>query len=109
MHLTEKEKRKDEILLEKEILREGIEKLKIDVENEQKKEIEKRKLFVEDLDAQIEEKDKHDQNMKRESLLNDKLRIEMMWDQRTRDRNELAQKLSKWSFVRNQTSNGSKR
>ncbi len=94
----EKEKRIDEILLEKEIIRENIEKLKIDVENIQKKEIEKREMFVEDLDAQIEEKDKLAETGKQDPKSNDRLRVEMIWDQRVRDKNELAKKLSKWSF-----------
>ena len=79
-------------------MREGVEKLKVDVENEQKKEIEKKTIFIEDLDAQIEEKDKQAETRKRETVLKDKLKIEMMWDQRVRNKNELAQKLSKWSF-----------
>ena len=47
--VTEREKRIDEILLEKEILRENIEKLKLDVENEQKRQIEKKELFLDAL------------------------------------------------------------
>ena len=84
--------------MEKEIIRENIEKLKIDVENEQKKEIEKREMFVEDLDAQIVEKDKLVEKGKQEPKDHERLRVEMIWDQRTRDKNELAKQLSKWSF-----------
>ena len=95
---TEREKRIDEILLEKEILRENIEKLKLDVENEQKRQIEKKELFVEDLDAQVEEKETLSRKAKDDPKKTDKLRVEMLWDDRVRERNELAKKLSKWSF-----------
>ena len=56
-------------------------------------------MFVEDLDAQIEQKDKLS-NKKEEgdNKKSDRLRVEMLWDQRVRDKNELAQRLSKWSF-----------
>ena len=96
--VTEREKRIDEILLEKEILRENIEKLKLDVENEQKRQIEKKELFVEDLDAQVEEKETLSRKAKDDPKKTDKLRVEMLWDDRVRERNELAKKLSKWSF-----------
>ena len=96
--VTEREKRIDEILLEKEILRENIEKLKLDVENEQKRQIEKKELFVEDLDAQVEEKETLSRKGKDDPKKTDKLRVEMLWDDRVRERNELAKKLSKWSF-----------
>merc|ERR1739848_30773 len=96
--LKEKEKRVDEILLEKKILQENIEKLNIDVENEQKRQIEKKEMFVEDLDAQIEEKDKLSKKEKGDEKKSDRLRVEMLWDQRVRDKNELAQRLSKWTF-----------
>ena len=96
--VTEREKRIDEILLEKEILRENIEKLKLDVENEQKRQIEKKELFVEDLDAQVEEKETLSKKGKDDPKKTDKLRVEMLWDDRVRERNELAKKLSKWSF-----------
>ena len=96
--VTEREKRIDEILLEKEILRENIEKLKLDVENEQKRQIEKKELFVEDLDAQVEEKETLSRKTKDDPKKTDKLRVEMLWDDRVRERNELAKKLSKWSF-----------
>jgi len=78
--------------------------LKIDVENEQKKEIEKREMFVEDLDAQIEEKDKLVEKGTHEPKINERLRVEMIWDQRVRDKNELAKNLSKWSFEPTDTS-----
>ena len=96
--VTEREKRIEEILLEKEILRENIEKLKLDVENEQKRQIEKKELFVEDLDAQVEEKETLSRKGKDDPKKTDKLRVEMLWDDRVRERNELAKKLSKWSF-----------
>ena len=96
--VVEREKRIDEILLEKEILRENIEKLKLDVENEQKRQIEKKELFVEDLDAQVEEKETLSRKAKDDPKKTDKLRVEMLWDDRVRERNELAKKLSKWSF-----------
>ena len=96
--VVEREKRIDEILLEKEILRENIEKLKLDVENEQKRQIEKKELFVEDLDAQVEEKETLSKKAKDDPKKTDKLRVEMLWDDRVRERNELAKKLSKWSF-----------
>ena len=96
--VVEREKRIDEILLEKEILRENIEKLKLDVENEQKRQIEKKELFVEDLDAQVEEKETLSKTAKDDPKKTDKLRVEMLWDDRVRERNELAKKLSKWSF-----------
>ena len=84
--------------MEKEILRENIEKLKLDVENEQKRQIEKKELFVEDLDAQVEEKETLSKKAKDDPKKTDKLRVEMLWDDRVRERNELAKKLSKWSF-----------
>ena len=96
--VVEREKRIDEILLEKEILRENIEKLQLDVENEQKRQIEKKELFVEDLDAQVEEKETLSRKAKDDPKKTDKLRVEMLWDDRVRERNELAKKLSKWSF-----------
>ena len=96
--VTEREKRIDEILLEKEILRENIEKLKLDVENEQKRQIEKKELFVEDLDAQVEENKTLSRKAKDDPKKTDKLRVEMLWDDRVRERNEMAKKLSKWSF-----------
>ena len=96
--VVEREKRIDEILLEKEILRENIEKLKLDVENEQKRQIEKKELFVEDLDAQVEEKETLSKKAKDDPKKTDKLRVEMLWDDRVRERNELAKKLSKWKF-----------
>ena len=86
------------------ILEENIEKLKLDIEKEQKKEIEKREMFVEDLDAQIEEKNKLVGTEKPDGRINDKLRVEMIWDQRVRDKNELAKQLSKWSFETTDTS-----
>ena len=98
MFISEKEKRVDEILLEKKILQENIEKLNIDVENEQKRQIEKKELFVEDLDAQVEEKETLSRKAKDDPKKTDKLRVEMLWDDRVRERNELAKKLSKWSF-----------
>ena len=97
-YLTEKEKRIDEISLEKEILRENIEKMNADIINEQKKQIEKKEMFVEDLDAQIEEKDKLSKKKNEDQKKTEKLRVEMLWDQRVRDKNELANRLSKWSF-----------
>ena len=97
-YLTEKEKRIDEITLEKEILRENIEKLNADIINEQKKQIEKKEMFVEDLDAQIEEKDRLSTKQNEDQKKTEKLRVEMLWDQRVRDKNELANRLSKWSF-----------
>ena len=98
--LKEKEKRKEEVLLEKQILKEGIDKLKVDVENEEKKEIEKRTMFVEDLDKQVEEKAQKEKIAKDQKDIpeKDRMKLEMLWDQRVRDRNELANKLSKWSF-----------
>ena len=98
MFISEKEKRVDEILLEKKILQENIEKLNIDVENEQKRQIEKKEMFVEDLDAQIEEKGKLSTKEKGDEKKSDRLRVEMLWDQRVRDKNEMAQRLSKWTF-----------
>lgn len=95
---TEKEKRIDEITLEKQILKENIEKLNTDIVNEQKKQIEKKEMFVEDLDAQIEEKDLLSKTKNEDKMKSDKLRVEMLWDQRVRDKNELANRLSKWSF-----------
>ena len=97
-YLTEKEKRIDEITLEKEILRENIEKMNADIINEQKKQIEKKEMFVEDLDAQIEEKDRLSTKQNEDQKKTEKLRVEMLWDQRVRDKNELANRLSKWSF-----------
>jgi len=96
--LKEKEKRIDEITLEKEILRENIEKMNTDIINEQKKQIEKKEMFVEDLDAQIEEKDRLSTKQNEDQKKTEKLRVEMLWDQRVRDKNELANRLSKWSF-----------
>ena len=96
--ILEKEKRVDEILLEKKILQENIEKLNVDVENEQKRQIEKKEMFVEDLDAQIEEKGKLSTKEKGDQKKSEQLRVEMLWDQRVRDKNEMAQRLSKWSF-----------
>ena len=97
-YLAEKEKRIDEITLEKEILRENIEKMNADIINEQKKQIEKKEMFVEDLDAQIEEKDRLSTKQNEDQKKTEKLRVEMLWDQRVRDKNELANRLSKWSF-----------
>ena len=97
-YFTEKEKRIDEITLEKEILRENIEKMNADIINEQKKQIEKKEMFVEDLDAQIEEKDRLSTKQNEDQKKTEKLRVEMLWDQRVRDKNELANRLSKWSF-----------
>ena len=97
-YLTEKEKRIEEITLEKEILRENIEKMNADIINEQKKQIEKKEMFVEDLDAQIEEKDRLSTKQNEDQKKTEKLRVEMLWDQRVRDKNELANRLSKWSF-----------
>ena len=84
--------------MEKEILRENIEKLNTDIINEQKKQIEKKEMFVEDLDAQIEEKDRLSKTNKEDEKKSERLRVEMLWDQRVRDKNELANRLSKWSF-----------
>ena len=95
---TEKEKRIDEITLEKQILKENIEKLNTDIINEQKKQIEKKEMFVEDLDTQIEEKDRLSKTKSEDEKKSDRLRVEMLWDQRVRDKNELANRLSKWSF-----------
>ena len=66
--------------------------------NEQKKQIEKKEMFVEDLDAQIEEKDRLSTKQNEDQKKTEKLRVEMLWDQRVRDKNELANRLSKWSF-----------
>jgi len=96
--LKEKEKRINEITLEKEVLRENIEKMNADIINEQKKQIEKKEMFVEDLDAQIEEKDRLSTKQNEDQKKTEKLRVEMLWDQRVRDKNELANRLSKWSF-----------
>ena len=104
--LKEKEKRKEEVLLDKQILKESIDKLKVDVENEEKKDIEKRTMFVEDLDKQVEEKMQKEKMAKDQKAMpeKDRMRLEMMWDQRVRDRNELATKLSKWSFSQSDSS-----
>merc|ERR1712150_179372 len=95
--LKEKEKRIDEITLEKVILRENIEKLNTDIENERKLQIEKKEMFVEDLDTQIEEKEKLSKKGTEDQKKSERLRVEMLWDQKVRDRNELANRLSKWS------------
>ena len=79
-------------------MRENIEKLNIDVENEQKRQIKEKEMFVEDLDAQIEEKTKLTPKDIEDQKKSDRLRVEMLWDQKTRDKNELAKKLSQWSF-----------
>ena len=69
-----------------------------DIINEQKKQIEKKEMFVEDLDTQIEEKDRLSKTKSEDEKKSDRLRVEMLWDQRVRDKNELANRLSKWSF-----------
>ena len=94
----EKEKRIDEITLEKQILRENIEKLNTDIENERKMQIEKKEMFVEDLDTQVEEKGKLSEKGNEDQKKSERLRVEMLWDQTVRDKNELASRLSKWSF-----------
>ena len=48
--------------------------------------------------AQIEEKDRLSTKQNEDQKKTEKLRVEMLWDQRVRDKNELANRLSKWSF-----------
>ena len=79
-------------------MRENIEKLNTDIENERKMQIEKKEMFVEDLDTQVEEKGKLSEKGNEDQKKSERLRVEMLWDQTVRDKNELASRLSKWSF-----------
>lgn len=89
-----KEKRNEEITEEKQSLEDDIKKMELEVELEERKAIKRQEMFVQDLDEQVKEKsEKPVQSVSGGSNLKDIL----VWEQKNRDKNELAAKLAKIS------------
>ena len=79
---------------EKKVIEEEIQKLQSEVEFEERKALRKQDLFIQDLDDQVAEKKQvHKAKKAAESALT--LKDVMVWEQKTRDKNELAAKLTK--------------
>ena len=76
--------------MEKQSIEDDIKKMELEVEFEERKAIEKQELFVQDLDDQVQKK--ADETAKDKAMT---LKDVMVWEQRTRDKNELADKLTK--------------
>ena len=84
------------MLTEKQNIEDDLNKMQLEVEFEERKALQKQDLFLQDLDNQVEEKAAAQQANKEKS---DKeascLKDVMVWEQKTRDKNQLAVKLTK--------------
>lgn len=97
-----KEKRSRDVLQEKQSIQEEIKKMEVEVELEERKAIRKQEMFVQDLDDQVQEKAAGQEAATKakdgglsSSYSAMTLKDVMVWEQKNRDKNELAQKLTK--------------
>lgn len=82
--------------MEKQILEDDIKKMELEVELEERKALQRQEMFVQDLEDQVNQKAEAAEKAKKGgSTLKDVL----VWEQKNRDKNELATKLAKISLT----------
>jgi len=94
-----KEKRNEEILKEKESLADEIKKMELEVELEERKALKRQEIFVQDLEEQVKEKEAEKEKAAASRASSGTLKDVLVWEQKNRDKNELATKLAKISLT----------
>ena len=91
--------RNEEILLEKQALEDDIKKMELEVELEERKAIQRQEVFVQDLEEQVTQKEESEKAKKAAAAKGFTLQDALVWEQKNRDKNELATKLAKISLT----------